>query len=99
MHDKGLTTGAVCVYPNRVKDCVKFLKAAGASHIPIASVATGISAGQVPLKTRLEEIRMAVQDGATERDIVINRYYALSGKWKELYEEVGAMREACGDAH
>lgn len=33
----GITTGAVCVYPNRVADCVKYLKAAGASHIPIAS--------------------------------------------------------------
>ncbi|ELU10749.1 hypothetical protein CAPTEDRAFT_219406 [Capitella teleta] len=99
MHDKGITTGAVCVYPNRVADCVRFLKAAGASHIPIASVATGFPSGQVPLKTRLEEIRQAVDDGASEIDIVINRHYALTGKWKELYEEVCAMREACGEAH
>lgn len=48
-------------------------KAAGAPHIPIASVATGFPAGQTPLKLRLEEIRMAVADGATEIDIVINR--------------------------
>lgn len=45
-------------------------------------VATGFPTGQVPLKTRLEEIRSAVADGASEIDIVINRYYALTGKWK-----------------
>ena len=45
-------------------------------------MATGFPAGQTPLKTRLEEIRQAVQDGATEIDVVINRQYALSGNWK-----------------
>jgi len=33
----GLACGAVCVYPNRVIDCVESLKAGGASHIPVAS--------------------------------------------------------------
>ncbi|XP_021355329.1 deoxyribose-phosphate aldolase-like [Mizuhopecten yessoensis] len=99
MNDQGLTVGAVCVYPNRVADCKKFLKAANASHIPIASVATGFPSGQTPLKTRLEEIKMAVSDGASEIDIVINRQYALSGDWLGVYNEVRAMKEACGDAH
>lgn len=99
MDDKGITTGAVCVYPNRVADCVRFLKEAGKPHIPIASVATGFPSGQMPLKSRLDEIRQAVADGADEIDIVINRHYALSGQWKELYDEVCAMRGACGEAH
>ncbi|CAC5395896.1 deoC [Mytilus coruscus] len=99
MEDAGITVGAVCVYPNRVADAVKALKAANASHIPVASVATGFPTGQTPLKTRLEEIRMAVADGAREIDIVINREYALTGNWRGVYEEVKAMREACGDAH
>ena len=73
MDGYGLTTGAVCVYPNQVAAAKKWLKVAGGSHIPIASVATGFPAGQTPLKLRLEEIRMAVADGATEIDIVINR--------------------------
>ena len=46
------------------------------------TVATGFPTGQTPLKTRLEEIRLAVADGASEIDIVINRHYALSGNWK-----------------
>ena len=46
------------------------------------SVATGFPAGQTPMKTRLEEIRQAVADGAAEIDVVINRQYALSANWK-----------------
>lgn len=48
-------------------------------------MATGFPAGQTPLKTRLEEVRMAVEDGATEIDIVINRTLALTGQWAGLY--------------
>ncbi|XP_070785133.1 deoxyribose-phosphate aldolase isoform X2 [Enoplosus armatus] len=81
MHDKGVTTAAVCVYPSRVADAVKSLKAANSS-LPVASVATGFPAGQTPLETRLQEVRMAVADGATEIDIVINRTLALTGQWE-----------------
>ncbi|PIO35014.1 hypothetical protein AB205_0183660 [Aquarana catesbeiana] len=82
----------------RVLDTVKALKDAGCD-IPVASVATGFPAGQTPLKTRLEEVRTAVDDGATEIDIVINRTLVLTGRWKELYEEIRLFREACGEAH
>lgn len=98
MHDKGISTAAVCVYPSRVADAVKSLKAANSS-LPVASVATGFPAGQTPLKTRLEEVQMAVKDGAAEIDIVINRTLALTGQWAALYEEIRQFREACGDAH
>ncbi|KAI2564649.1 deoxyribose-phosphate aldolase [Homo sapiens] len=81
MHDKGITTAAVCVYPARVCDAVKALKAAGC-NIPVASVAAGFPAGQTHLKTRLEEIRLAVEDGATEIDVVINRSLVLTGQWE-----------------
>ncbi|XP_035257140.1 deoxyribose-phosphate aldolase [Anguilla rostrata] len=98
MQDKGITTAAVCVYPSRVADAVKSLKAANSS-LPVASVATGFPAGQTPLKTRLEEVRLAVQDGAGEIDIVINRTLALTAQWEELYQELQQFREACGEAH
>ncbi|XP_047430795.1 deoxyribose-phosphate aldolase isoform X1 [Mugil cephalus] len=98
MHDKGITTAAVCVYPSRVGDAVKSLKAANSS-LPVASVATGFPAGQTPLETRLQEVRKAVADGATEIDIVINRMLALTGQWEVLYDEISQFREACGDAH
>jgi len=99
LQELGLTCAAVCVYPNRVSDCVNYLKLAGASNIPIASVATGFPAGQTPLHTRLGEIEHAVSSGASEIDIVINRCYALSGNWEAVYDEVRAMKQACGNAH
>ena len=49
-------------------------------------MATGFPAGQTPLHTRLEEIRYAVKEGASEIDIVINRSYVLSANWEGLYE-------------
>lgn len=98
MEDAGITCGAVCVYPSRVAGAVKALEKIGAD-IPVAAVATGFPSGQYALKSRLEEIEMAVANGAKEIDIVINREMALTGNWKGLYEELKQMHKACGDAH
>ncbi len=88
--------GAVCVYPTMVAPAVKALEGAG---IPVASVATGFPAGLMPLDLRLAEIRYAVDQGAQEIDIVITRAHVLGGDWAALYDEVAAMRAACGPAH
>lgn len=61
-------------------------------------MATGFPSGQYPLETRLAEIRCAVSYGAKEIDVVINRSLALTHQWKELYEEIREMREACDEA-
>jgi deoxyribose-phosphate aldolase len=90
------TVGAVCVYPTMVATAVKALEGSG---IPVASVATGFPAGLMPLPLRLEEIRYAVGEGAREIDIVISRQHVLDQDWRALYDEIRAMREACGDAH
>ncbi|TKS86098.1 Deoxyribose-phosphate aldolase [Collichthys lucidus] len=95
---EGVTTAAVCVYPSRVADAFKSLKAANSS-LPVASVATGFPAGQTPLETRLQEVRMAVADGAAEIDVVINRTLVLTGQWEAMYDEIRQFRETCGDAH
>eukprot|EP01096_Ripella_sp_DP13-Kostka_P007808 TRINITY_DN2880_c0_g1_i1.p1 TRINITY_DN2880_c0_g1~~TRINITY_DN2880_c0_g1_i1.p1 ORF type:complete len:327 (-),score=129.63 TRINITY_DN2880_c0_g1_i1:58-996(-) len=91
-----LKTGAVCVYPNHVREAVKALAGSG---IPVASVATGFPAGQTPLETRLQEITFAVNEGAEEIDIVISRTMLLLGDWEGLYNEVKQMKKACGNAH
>lgn len=88
--------GAVCVYPAMVAPAVKALQGSG---IPVASVATGFPAGLTPLPQRLAEIRYAVGEGAGEIDIVIHRAQVLTQDWNALYDEVAAMREACGEAH
>lgn len=92
---EGLTTGAVCVYPTMVAAARRAL---GNSGIPVASVATGFPAGLMPLDLRLAEIRYAVDQGADEIDIVITRAHVLRAEWSALYDEIRAMREACGPA-
>lgn len=89
-------TGAICVYPTMVRAAVRALSNSG---IPVASVATGFPAGLMPLNLRLAEIRYAVDQGAQEIDIVINRALVFHGNWPALHDEIAAMREACGDAH
>jgi deoxyribose-phosphate aldolase len=88
--------GAICVYPTMVTHAVKALRGSG---IPVASVATGFPAGLTPLPIRLAEIKYAVDEGAEEIDIVIHRAHVLSQDWSAVYDEVSAMREACGAAH
>ena len=73
-------------------------RALAGSAIPVASVATGFPAGLMPLDLRLAEIRYALDQGADEIDIVITRAHVLRGEWSALYDEICAMREACGTA-
>lgn len=94
--DANITTGAVCVYPTMVSHAVKALEGSG---IPVASVATGFPAGLTPLPLRLAEITYAVEQGADEIDIVVTREHVLTQNWSALYDEIAAMREACGEAH
>lgn len=92
----GLTTGAVCVYHEMIPAAVRALKG---TNIPVAAVSTGFPAGLSPFPLRLQEIRESVAVGAHEIDIVISRRHVLTGNWQALYDEMKAMREACGDAH
>ena len=89
--------GAVCVYPSMVRHARKFLGAG--SPVKVASVATGFPSGQYPLRTRLEEVRRAVGDGADEIDMVINRGMFLMGGHAVVFDEIAAVKEACGPAH
>jgi deoxyribose-phosphate aldolase len=86
---------AVCVYPAMVRPAVEALRGSG---IPVASVATGFPTGLTPLSTRLQEIDYAIAEGAREIDTVILRALVLDQDWAALYDEVRAMRDACGGA-
>lgn len=93
---KKLYTAAVCVYHNLIETAKKELEG---TSIPIAAVSTGFPAGQIPLKEKLRQIELSVAAGATEIDVVITRSKALAEDWEGLYEEIRAMRMACGTAH
>ena len=89
--------GAVCVYPSMVRHARKFLGEDSPVHV--ASVATGFPSGQYPLRTRLEEVRRAVADGADEIDMVIDRGAFLAGEHGKVFDEIAAVKAACGAAH
>ena len=91
-----IRVGAVCVYHTYVETAVEALDGSG---IPVAAVSTGFPAGLSPFAQRIGEIRASVAAGAEEIDVVITRAHALTENWRALYDEVRAMREACGDAH
>jgi deoxyribose-phosphate aldolase len=87
---------AVCVYPTMVAVARRAL----AGHdIKVASVATAFPSGMAPLAVKLEETRIAVQEGADEVDMVISRGAFLEGKYQLVFDEIVAVKEACGPAH
>lgn len=88
---------AVCVYPSMVRHARRFL--GPDSPVQVASVATGFPSGQYPLRTRLEETRRAVGDGADEIDMVIDRGAFLAGEHGRVTDEIAAVKAACGPAH
>jgi deoxyribose-phosphate aldolase len=96
MEDAGIATAAVCVYPTMVPHAVRALEGSG---VPVASVASGFPTGLMPMPQRLAEVRWAVDAGAAEIDVVITREHVLTGRWRALYDEVAAFREAVGEAH
>ena len=90
------TVAAVCVYPTFVKTA-KLLTAG--SGVKVASVATAFPSGQSPLKIKLEDVKFAVREGADEIDMVIDRGAFLAGEYSRVFDEIAAVREACGAAH
>jgi len=98
-NENSVQCAAVCVYPARVTDVVERLAFNNVSteRIGIASTAGGFPSGQYRLESRLLEVQLAVSDGATEIDIVINRAAALTDQWSLVHHEVAMMRLACGN--
>jgi len=87
---------AVCVYPTMVGVAKQAL---GDNDIKVASVATAFPSGMTPRQIKLEETRIAVDDGADEIDMVISRGAFLQGEYGFVFDEIAAIKGACGKAH
>jgi deoxyribose-phosphate aldolase len=87
---------AVCVYPPFVRLAKELTRG---TDVRVASVATAFPSGQAPLATRLAEVIAAVDDGADEIDMVIDRGAFLSGHLDVVAHEIEQVKIACGDAH
>lgn len=90
------SVAAVCVYPNMVPVA---RQAVAGSGVKVASVATYFPSGQAPLDIKLDEVRRVVTAGADEVDMVIDRGAFLMGRYVDVYEEIRAVKEACGSVH
>jgi len=87
---------AVCVYPTMVGVAKRALEGTG---INVASVATAFPSGQSSLAVKLDDTRAAVEAGADEIDMVISRGAFLAGNYRYVFDEICAVKEACGEAH
>ena len=87
---------AVCVYPTMVGIARRALDGA---DIKVASVATAFPSGMSSRSVKLEETRTAVAEGADEIDMVISRGAFLQGDDQYVFDEIAAVKDACGDAH
>lgn len=96
LHDSmpGLpNTAAVCVYPNFVKTAVHELKG---TNVKVASVATAFPSGQSSAEVKLLDVKMAVDNGAHEVDMVISRGRFHSGDYNFVFDEIAMIKDACG---
>lgn len=87
---------AVCVYPTMVRIAKESLKG---SKIQVASVSTAFPSGMSTRKVKIEETKYAVNEGADEIDMVISRGHFLQGEYNYVFDEIAAVKEACGPAH
>ncbi len=95
-HIPGLpTVAAICVYPSMVSVAKKALQG---SLIKVASVATAFPSGQSSLRIKLADTRLAVEEGADEVDMVISRGKFHAGDYQYVFDEIAAIKEACGKA-
>ncbi|HEX5086515.1 MAG TPA: deoxyribose-phosphate aldolase [Nocardioides sp.] len=89
-------TAAVCVYGDLVATAKEALKG---SNVKVAAVATAFPSGRAAMDVKIADTRDAVEAGADEIDMVIDRGAFLAGRYLEVFEEIAQVREACGPAH
>lgn len=88
------TVAAICVYPSMVKVAKTAL---GDSGIKVAAVATAFPSGQSSRAVKLSDTRFALANGADEIDMVISRGKFLQGEYNYVFDEIAAIKDACGD--
>ena len=91
------SVGAVCVYNDMVKVARTHLDLIGGQELPVAAVSTAFPSGRASMEVKLQDTKDAIDAGATEIDMVIDRGAFLSGKIGEVFDEIVKIKEVCGD--
>jgi len=89
------SVAAVCVYG----DLVGVAREVVGDRVHVAAVATAFPSGRATLDVKLMDTKEAVAAGADEIDMVIDRGAFLSGAYMQVFDEIVAVKQACGDAH
>ncbi|GAB3295751.1 deoxyribose-phosphate aldolase [Parasphingorhabdus pacifica] len=90
------TVAAVCVYPDMAATAADALRGTG---VGVASVATAFPSGRSSRQVKLADVELAVSSGASEVDMVIDRGAFLSGRYGQVFDEIRAVKHACGRTH
>ena len=91
------SVGAVCVYNDMVSIARTHLDLIGGTHVPVAAVSTAFPSGRASMEVKIQDTKDAIAAGAAEIDMVIDRGAFLSGKYIEVFNEIVAIKEICGD--
>jgi deoxyribose-phosphate aldolase len=89
------SVAAICVYPSMVAVAKKAL---GNSGVKVAAVATAFPSGQAPKEVKIRDTKFALSEGADEIDMVISRGKFHMGEYNFVFDEIAAIKEACGKA-
>lgn len=89
--------GAVCVYNDMVGIARAHLDSIGGESVPVAAVSTAFPSGRASREVKIRDTKDAIELGASEIDMVIDRGAFLSGRIGEVYEEIVAIKAICGD--
>ena len=91
------SVGAVCVYNDMVKIARTHLDSIGGEHVPVAAESTAFPSGRASFAVKKQDTIDALNNGAAEIDMVIDRGAFLSGRIGEVFDEIRAIKELCGN--
>ena len=91
------SVGAICVYNDMVKVARAELDLIGGKHIPVAAVSTAFPSGRASMEVKKQDTLDALNAGAAEIDMVIDRGAFLAGKISQVFEEIKIIKELCGE--
>ena len=91
------SVGAVCVYNDMVEVARNHLDLIGGKHVPVAAVSTAFPSGRASMAVKIQDTQDAINAGAAEIDMVIDRGAFLAGRYIDVFNEIVQIREVCGD--
>jgi deoxyribose-phosphate aldolase len=91
------SVGAICVYNDMVGVARKHLDLIGGKHVPVAAVSTAFPSGRASIEVKVLDTQDAIDAGASEIDMVIDRGAFLEGRLIDVFNEIVTIRQVCGE--